>query len=181
MTYPKQPRHYARNFLGLIAIYVVGLAPGAALDLLTPSGPHLHPLLPTLIGVAAGVPCGLAVVWLARLVIRRAEYRQLFALMIMIYSLAWTGPALVRFANKALDRSPRVAHTLTVLAVSRPSKGADTNTVTHWDPGADPFTVAGSQDVGSSLNIYSHSGFLGFVWIELPGDDYQNRHRGMLP
>ncbi|HYF62191.1 MAG TPA: hypothetical protein VD886_05210 [Herpetosiphonaceae bacterium] len=179
MTYPPQPTAGPGDYLAMLAAYAVGLAPGFALDAWTPAGEHLS-WIPALLGVLAGLPCGLALASLARLFVRKPAHRQLSALLIVIYSLAWTGPAIIRYANKALDDGPRVAHTLTVLELARPSKGPNRMTVEHWEAGAAPFTVNGSLEPGETLSLYSHAGKLGFAWVELPGDAYQNERRGLL-
>ena len=181
MTYPKQKRPNLRDYLIVGAATAIGLGPSFVLEIYTPYGQHLRAWLPVLLGVIVGVPFGLGLSQLLRLVVRNKQYRQLFTILFMCYSLIGNGPSLVRYVNRALDHSPRVARTLTVLELSRRSKGADRITVEHWDPGADPFTIDGQEQPGSQIKVYTHSGFLGFAWIELPYDDYQNTRRGLLP
>lgn len=77
-----------------------------------------------------------------------------------------TGPALVRYLNKGLDRNPAVAYTTTIVAVHRPSKGPREIVITDWrDPSAQ-VTLAGSGSMGDSVTVSIHRGWLGFTWIE---------------
>jgi hypothetical protein len=179
MTSPKPPRLGLRDYLALLAMYAIGLAPGVILDAYTPAGEHLG-WIPLLLGALVGWPWGLTLAGLLRLFVNKPARRELYATMLIIYSIAWTGPAIIRYANKALDDGPRIARTLTVQDLVRPTKGPTRITIKHWDAGAPPFTINGFEQPGASLNVYTHSGFLGFAWIELPDDDEQNRRRGMI-
>jgi hypothetical protein len=181
MTSPKQFRLGLRDYLILGVAIAIAMGPSFVIDAYTPSGQHLRAWLPALVGAIVGLPCGLVLVLALRRVVRNRLYHPVLALMFMLGSLVGTGPSLVRYANRALDDSPRVARTLTVLHLSRRSKGPDRITVEHWEPGAASFTIDGQEQPGARLNVYTHSGFLGFAWIELPDDDDQNRRRGMIP
>ena len=179
MTYPEQPKAGPRDYLALLATYAIGLTPGLVLYVYTPAGEHLS-WIPALLGGLVGLPCGLALSGLLRVWMKKTAHRDVYAQILLIYSIAWTGPAIIRYANKALDDGPRVAHTLTVLELVRPTKGPNRITIEHWDAGAPPFTIHGTLNPGARVTLHSHSGKLGFDWVELPGDAFENERRGLL-
>lgn len=165
-----------RDYLIQIAIHAIGLLPGFALVAVTPLGQHLG-WGAALVGAIIGLPYGLALAWLLRLFLPDIQHRRLYALLLVVYSMVSTGPALIRYANKALDDGPRVARTLTVLELRRGAK-ANSILVEHWDAGAAPFRIGGNLQPDSRLEFYSHDGNLGFEWIELPFEAAQNERRG---
>ena len=88
----------------LIGMYLIGIVPGAVIDSLTPAGEQLS-WLPLILGVLVGGLIGTSLGWLARRILAQSGYRDVFMLMMLIYGMVWTGPALVRYLNKGLDRS----------------------------------------------------------------------------
>ena len=159
------PTFHLRDSLMLLGMYAIGLIPGAILDGLTPAGEHLS-WLPLILGSVLGMGIGGGLGWLTRRLIHRSGYRDVVPIMLLMYSMAWTGPAVVRALNKGLDRSPAVAHTTTIVAVNRPSKGPNQIVVLDWRDPRKRITLVGSGTVGDEITVRSHRGWLGFAWIE---------------
>ena len=158
-------RSRLRDSLMWVGMYAVGIIPGSILDMKTPTGYHLS-YVPLMLGFLVGLWIGGGLWWLVEHLFRPSDMREFVAIMLLTYSVALTGPALVRYLNKGLDHRPVRAYTTTILAVHRPNKGPMEIVITDWRDPSESIALVGSGTIGDSVTVYIHRGWLNFPWID---------------